>query len=99
MFDRDENSSVGPTAVGLLIGFTLGLGVGLLFAPQAGHRTRKALSKNVNSALEGVKSSVDDLHESASDFLSRTISKVEAHRDAIVDLAESARKVAAKAIG
>jgi gas vesicle protein len=60
-FDASERS--GPGAGSLLLATVLGVGIGLLAAPQPGTKTRKLLRKRLAALGEGVGESLEDVQE------------------------------------
>jgi gas vesicle protein len=59
--ERSERGGAG--AGGLLLATLLGIGVGLLAAPQPGIKTRKQLLKRLAALGEGMGEGLDDVHE------------------------------------
>lgn len=71
MKKNKKGGNEGKTAVGLLLGAAIGVGVGLLFAPQKGKRTRKKIKGKVTDAGHDVSNwlnhAKDDLAKTAND--------------------------------
>ncbi len=65
--ERESSSVMGP----LLVGLALGLGVGLLFAPQSGEETRKALRRKLRRFRAYAGDQVDRLSEQVKDGMER----------------------------
>ncbi|HKV73933.1 MAG TPA: YtxH domain-containing protein [Gemmatimonadales bacterium] len=65
--ERESSSVMGP----LLVGLALGLGVGLLFAPQSGEETRKALRRKLRRFRAYAGDQVDRLSEQVKDGVDR----------------------------
>ena len=57
--ERGDSGSVKPVLLGLL----MGLGLGLLFAPQSGEQTRRALNRRMRKFRALAEETVDELSE------------------------------------
>ena len=63
MSSDDRRHSRGGRIGTVVLATVLGVGVGLLAAPQAGSATRRALRKRLDAAREGLESELEDLEE------------------------------------
>lgn len=67
--------------IALLAGAAIGLGLGILFAPDKGSKTREKLKENLDDLKEGAKEKFaktnDDLMESVEELLSKSSDKTE----------------------
>jgi gas vesicle protein len=67
--------------IALLAGAAIGLGLGILFAPDKGSKTREKLKENLDDLKEGAKEKFaktnDDLKESVEELLSKSSDKTE----------------------
>jgi len=66
-YRTSEKSSVSTALTFLFIGLGIGTIVALLFAPQAGKKTRKVLRRRYEDALDAM----DDLRDQAGDYVDR----------------------------
>jgi len=73
-----------------LIGFVVGAGVALLFAPQSGEETREWISDNARKSYKEASRAVEDA-------VDRGTEAVQRGRDLVNDTATAARKVYDKA--
>ena len=53
-------NNAGKTVVSLLVGAMLGAGMGILFAPDEGTKTRKKIKKSFDDTSDNIKHSVED---------------------------------------
>lgn len=88
MEDRDKK--VAAAALLILAGGIVGAGLGLLFAPQSGQRTRKDIERYARKTKNRAGEAVDDLSATVSDL-------VEALGDKTDDLLEKGKGVAGSA--
>ena len=59
------NSSSGNFALGLLLGVAVGVGIGLLWAPQTGEETRSILKKKATEFSERAEEFAENVREGA----------------------------------
>lgn len=71
MMDHDSDTSLGVSAIGiaLLAGAAAGAVVALLFAPQAGQRTREQIRRQANRAWDRVATSQENINERVEELL------------------------------
>jgi gas vesicle protein len=96
---KDDDSNLDAVLIALIAGVGIGFGLGILFAPRSGSRTRAALARSANDQIDRIKDRFDDLSDSASDLLDqgkRTISK---HKDTLTQVAETAKKAYQGVVG
>jgi gas vesicle protein len=67
-----------------LLGFSLGLGFGMLFAPKPGSETRDYLGSKASEGTDYLRQQGQQLKDSASDLLERGKSAVMSQKDRIV---------------
>ena len=53
-------NNAGKTVVSFLVGAMLGAGMGILFAPDEGTKTRKKIKKSFDDTSDNIKHSVED---------------------------------------
>jgi gas vesicle protein len=73
-----------------LVGFVVGAGVALLFAPQSGEETREWISDNARKGYKQASRAVEDAVDRGTDAVQRG-------RDMVSDTANAARKAYDKA--
>jgi gas vesicle protein len=88
MSAEQNDASAGQTLAALAIGLAVGFGLGVLFAPNSGRKTRAAIIKTANRGLdeiqdrvEDIRSSASNLYDSASDLLDKGLDTVQSQRD------------------
>lgn len=96
MSDKENNAVVG--ALMLLAGGLLGAGVALLFAPQAGKRTRKDIVRYAKKARRKTEEVVDDFSDSIADMIDVVGDKTSDIIHSGKDLAYGAKKELLSAI-
>src|SRR3954469_14590349 len=77
---EQRSSGIGP----LLLGIALGTGIALLFAPQSGADTRRAIRRKAQQAKDAVADVVDEVANTVTDGIGRA-------RDSVGERIESAR--------
>src|SRR5829696_2110988 len=79
-WSTSRRSGAGSTG-GLLLGTLLGIGIGLLAAPQPGTKTRKLLRKRLAALGEGVGDSLEDVQQAGSKVRKRAKQRLAKLRD------------------
>lgn len=87
---EDRDNKIAAAALLLVAGGIIGAGVALLFAPQAGDRTRRDLSRRAKKIKRQADDVVEDLSVSISDLVETIGEKTD-------DLVESGKEVAGSA--
>lgn len=101
MADNDNRATVG--ALMLVAGGVIGAGLGLLFAPQSGRRTRSQIARStrrvrnqaeemVRDAAHSVTEAVEDLGEKAATLVERGGEVAEDWREHLLDSLEQGQK-------
>jgi len=72
-----------------LLGFGIGITVGVLFAPKAGGETRKYLGDRANEGTDYLAQQGQQLKDSTSDLLEKGRKIVREQKDKVADLANS----------
>jgi gas vesicle protein len=75
-----------------LLGFGIGVTVGILFAPKAGPETREYISSKTNEGTDYLLKQGQQLKDSASDLLERGKNIVTSQKDKLASVAEEARQ-------
>lgn len=70
-------------AFGLMLGFGLGVGLALLFAPDAGERTRSRIAKKTQESADYVKRQATILRDSATDMIDKSQEEVTRQAEAV----------------
>jgi gas vesicle protein len=96
---RDDDSNVDTVIMALIAGVGIGFGLGILFAPRSGARTRAALAKSANDQLERLKDQLDDFSDSASDLLDQGKRTLGKHKETLSQVAETAKKAYQGVVG
>ncbi len=71
-----DNETMRGFAIGLLAGALIGAGLGILYAPQSGRKTRKDIKERVEELGDTVKSKADDITESAEKYRRKVMGAV-----------------------
>lgn len=69
--------------LGLMIGFGLGVGLALLFAPDTGERTRSRIAKRTQEGADYVKRQATTLRDSATDIIEKRQEQVTRQAEAV----------------
>jgi len=69
--------------LGLMIGFGLGVGLALLFAPDTGERTRSRIAKRTQEGADYVKRQATTLRDSATDIIEKSQEQVTRQAEAV----------------
>lgn len=94
MNSRDEAKILGA----FLIGGLLGAGLALLFAPQAGRKTRKDISKFARRAGSDIKEKTDDIVESIEELVENIENRISHAASMGKELGEDTRKGILRAV-
>lgn len=87
------------TLSALIIGLGIGFGLGVLFAPNSGRKTRAAIAKTADRTLDEIKDRVDEVTSSASDLLEKGLQGVQEHKENVARGFEQAKKAYRKVAG
>ncbi len=74
-----------------LMGFGVGVGLGMLFAPKAGSDTRRYIAQKTGEGTDYVTQHSQDLKDSASDLIDRGRSAVMSSREKLSDAIDNIR--------
>lgn len=96
---RDDDSNVDSVLIALVAGVGIGFGLGILFAPKSGARTRAALAKSANQQFDRLKDQFDDFSESASDLLDQGKRTIDKHKETLAHVAETAKNAYKGVVG
>lgn len=77
-----------------LLGFGIGVTVGMLFAPKSGTETREYISSKANEGTDYLLKQGQQLKDSASDLLERGKNVVSSQKDKLTASAEDVRQQA-----
>jgi len=99
MFSNDEDSNVSGTLAALIAGIGIGFGLGILFAPDSGRRTRRTIAKTADRSLSQLKDHVEDIRSSASDLIDKSVKTVQTHTDTVARGIDSAKKAYRGVVG
>lgn len=82
------SDNTGNTLIALLTGAVVGAGLGLLYAPQSGKKTRKQIAKEAKNAQKALEEKYDEASEQLSEFASEAKSKFEKKLNSTIDQAK-----------
>jgi gas vesicle protein len=85
--------------IGLMIGFGLGVGVALLFAPKSGDRTRLLIARTTRDGADYLKSQATALRDSASDFIEKGQEEVARHAEGLRRAVEIGKRTYQESVG
>ena len=74
-----------------LMGFSAGVGLGMLFAPRSGSDTRRYIAQKTSEGSDYITQHSQDLKDSASDLIDRGRSAVMSSREKLSDTIDSIR--------
>jgi gas vesicle protein len=74
------------------LGFGIGIGVGLLFAPKSGEETRDLLLNKADEAKEHLKKQTEGLRESASELVDKGRDAISRQRDTLSDAIQAGKQ-------
>jgi gas vesicle protein len=78
--------------VGLMVGFGLGVGVALLFAPKSGEKTRLLIAEKTQASADQVKRQATALRDSASDLMQKGQEEVLRQTDGLKRAVEAGKR-------
>ena len=92
MISRQDDSNTTAVLAALATGLGIGFGLGILFAPNSGRKTRAVIAKKADRTLSEIQDRVDDLKSSASDLIDKGAQTVQAHKDNVARGFEQVKK-------
>ncbi|MEA2761235.1 MAG: hypothetical protein QOD47_519 [Gemmatimonadaceae bacterium] len=90
----DAGSGIGP----LLLGLALGAGVALLFAPQSGEETRRAVARRARRAQDAAQGFVEDVSGTVAEKFNQVRSSVEERIDATFEAVDAKKRQVSNAV-
>jgi gas vesicle protein len=81
------------------LGLGLGVAVGILFAPKAGHETREVLRSKAEEGKEYLKRRSDDLRSSAGDLIDRGRTAIAKQKEQLSSAVEAGKQAYREAVG
>jgi gas vesicle protein len=90
----DAGSGIGP----LLLGLALGAGVALLFAPQSGEETRRAVARRARRAQDAAQDFVEDVSGTVAEKFNQVRSSVEERIDATFEAVDAKKRQVSNAV-
>jgi gas vesicle protein len=84
--------STGSFLVGLLSGAAIGAALGLLYAPDKGHITRKKLSRKADDMKDEFNGKLDEMREYVNDSLGLVRDKVSDVKEKVEDMKSKVNK-------
>ncbi len=82
-----------------VLGFGIGVAVGILFAPQSGEETRELIRSKAGEGKDYLKRRGEALYESASDLVDKGKSAVSRQRDQLSAAVEAGKQAYREAVG
>jgi len=92
--ERDAGAGIGP----LLLGLALGAGVALLFAPQSGEETRRAVARRARRAQDAAQDFVEDVSGTVADKFKQVRATVEERIDATFEAVDAKKRQVTNAV-
>jgi len=92
--ERDGGAGIGP----LLLGLALGAGVALLFAPQSGEETRRAVARRARRAQDAAQGFVEDVSGTVADKFKQVRATVEERIDATFEAVDAKKRQVTSAV-
>jgi gas vesicle protein len=92
--ERGGGTGIGP----LLLGLALGAGVALLFAPQSGEETRRAVARRARRAQDAAQDFVEDVSGTVADKFNQVRATVEERIDATFEAVDAKKRQVSKAV-
>jgi gas vesicle protein len=92
--ERDAGAGIGP----LLLGLALGAGVALLFAPQSGEETRRAVARRARRAQDAAQDFVEDVSGTVADKFNKVRATVEERIDATFEAVDAKKRQVTNAV-
>lgn len=80
-------NNTGNTIIALATGITIGAGLGLLYAPQSGEKTRKQLKDEADKTRENLSKQYEAASNDLSEFSKSTKEKVESQLESLFNKA------------
>ena len=80
------------------LGLGLGVAVGILFAPKAGHETREVLRSKAEEGKEYLKRRSDDLRSSAGDLIDRGRTAIAKQKEQLSSAVEAGKQAYREAV-
>jgi len=96
---REDNSNIDSVLIALVAGVGIGFGLGILFAPRAGAKTRAAIARSANDGLDQLKDQFDEFSDTASDILDKGKRAIDKHKQTIAQVSDTARKAYRGVVG
>jgi len=90
----EAGAGIGP----LLLGLALGAGVALLFAPQSGEETRRAVARRARRAQEAAQDFVGDVSGTVADKFNQVRTSVEERIDATFEAVDAKKRQVSNAV-
>jgi len=90
----DAGAGIGP----LLLGLALGAGVALLFAPQSGEETRRAVARRARRAQDAAQDFVEDVSGTVADKFNQVRTSVEDRIDATFEAVDAKKRQVSNAV-
>jgi gas vesicle protein len=87
-------AGIGP----LLLGLALGAGVALLFAPQSGEETRRAVARRARRAQDAAQDFVEDVSGTVADKFNQVRTSVEDRIDATFEAVDAKKRQVSNAV-
>lgn len=87
-------AGIGP----LLLGLALGAGVALLFAPQSGEETRRAVARRARRAQDAAQDFVEDVSGTVADKFNQVRTSVEERIDATFEAVDAKKRQVSNAV-
>ena len=92
--ERDAGAGIGP----LLLGLAFGAGVALLFAPQSGEETRRAVARRARRAQDAAQDFVEDVSGTVADKFKQVRATVEERIDATFEAVDAKKRQVTNAV-
>ncbi|GGE35360.1 YtxH domain-containing protein [Psychroflexus planctonicus] len=83
------SNNTGNTLIALVTGAVVGAGLGLLYAPQSGEKTRKQLKKEAKNARKALEDKYDETSSQLSEFAESAKSQLESKFESTFSKAQS----------
>ncbi len=86
------------SAFGLMIGFGLGMGIAVLFAPKSGDKTRSLIARRTRKGTEYLKRQATVLRDSATDLIDKGQEEVTRHAEGLRRAVETGRRAYVRSV-
>lgn len=83
MFSQDNDSNNGSTLAALAIGLGIGFALGILYAPNTGRKTRAALAKKADRGITAIRDRADDIRSTAADLFEKGVDGIQSQKETI----------------